>query len=165
MNFHEDISTVTTNIASEYEVERNKPMPSLNHGLIQGNMIHFLNVYYRKNYSIASELSLELKNWPSVPDISILPKQKFDAQNDQIRVYEAPLCAIEIISPSQSLNELTDKATQYFEHGVKSCWLVMLPLKSICVFSSPTEYTYFRSEQILIDEILGIELPLAEVFE
>lgn len=32
---------------------------------------------------------------------------------------EPPLCVIEIISPSQSLNELTAKAREYFKHGVK----------------------------------------------
>jgi Uma2 family endonuclease len=165
MDYHEDFSTVITNTPSSYEVERNKPMPSLNHGVIQGNLITELNVNYRKKYTFASELSLELVNWPSVPDITILPKQKLDFQNDQIRVYEAPLCAIEIVSPSQSINELTNKARQYFEHGVKSCWLVILPLKSICVFTSPGEYAYFRAEQTLVDEILGIELHLAEVFE
>jgi Uma2 family endonuclease len=164
MDYQDEMLSVKTNFISKYEMERNKPLPSLNHGLVQANLITELNIAYRKKYSIVSELSLELTNWPSVPDISILPKQKMDTQNDQIRVYDAPLCAIEIIFPSQSLNELTDKARKYFSHGVKSCWLVILPLETICVFSSPTNYQYFRAEQTLIDEVLGIDLPLGDVF-
>jgi Uma2 family endonuclease len=165
MDYHENVISISTNIASEYEAERNKTTPSFNHSMVQGNLITELNNQYRTKYSFASELSLELADWPSVPDISILPKAKLDFQNDQIRVYEAPLCAIEIISPSQSLNELTDKAREYFNHGVKSCWLVMLPLTSICVFSSPSTYEIFRSNQTLKDTVLDINLPLKEVFE
>jgi Uma2 family endonuclease len=165
MDYHENVISISTNIASEYEAERNKPMPSFNHSMVQGNLITELNIHYRKKYSFASELSLELSNWPSVPDISILTKSYIDLQNDQIRVYEAPLCAIEIISPSQSLNELTDKAREYFNHGVKSCWLVLLPLGSVCVFSTPTNYEMFRANQTLVDSVLDINLPLKEVFE
>jgi hypothetical protein len=65
----------------------------------------------------------------------------------------------------QSLNELTDKAGEYFNHGVKSCWLVMLPLTTICVFTSPNNCTFYKSDETLIDDILGIKLPLKEVFE
>ncbi|WP_461134514.1 Uma2 family endonuclease [Spirosoma lituiforme] len=59
-----------------------------------------------------------------------------DVRRDEIRMTVPPLCAIEIISPMQSLQELVDKAKAYFEHGVQSCWLVFPGLRSIYVFSS-----------------------------
>lgn len=102
----------------------------------------------------------------TVPDLSIYyPKRPLDFKNDQIKTKEAPLCVIEIISPTQSLGELTEKAGQYFKHGVKSCWLVMLPLTTICVFSSPDDYTYFQAHETLQDKVLDISLPLKAVFE
>ncbi len=148
---------------SDYEIDRNKPMPSLNHAIVQANLIALLHQF--KNYRVASELSLDLVDWPSVPDLSIFIKQPLDFKNDLIKVKVAPLCIVEIISPTQSLNELTDKAREYFAHGVKSCWLVLLPLTTICVFSSPDECAFFRADQTLEDTILGISLPLKEVFE
>ncbi len=164
MAVHENFQTYEdTFIVSDYETERNKPMPSFNHGSIQANLIALLFVY--KNYRLISELSLDLADWPSVPDISIYPKRPLDFKNDLIKVKEAPLCVVEIISPTQSLTELTDKAREYFAHGVKSCWLVLLPLTTICVFSSPDDCMYFRADQTLVDKVLGIELPLKEVFE
>ena len=149
---------------SEYEIERNKPMPSLNHSLIQSNLIMELAIY-RQKYSIASELSLDLTDWPSVPDLSFLPKKSMDLKNDVTAITEPPLGVIEIISPSQSLNELVLKADKYFEHGVQSCWLVLPTLGNIYVFSAPDNYQIFRKNEVLTDSVLDIILPLDQVFK
>lgn len=149
---------------SDYETERGKPMPSLNHSAIQSNLIMEL-APWRKKYRIASELSLDLSEWPSVPDLSILPKQPLDLDNDTIAVAEAPLCVIEIISPTQSLNELTAKARSYFAHGVQSCWIVLPPLGNIYVFTSPNEYQIFKADETLHDPVLEVSFPLQGVFE
>ncbi len=150
--------------ASDYEIERGKPMPSLNHSAIQANLIKEFVPYWSK-YRVASELSLDLSEWPSVPDLSILPKQPLDLANDTIAVSEAPLCVIEIISPTQSLHELTAKARSYFAHGVRSCWIVLPPLRNIYVFTSPNEYQMFKANETLHDPVLGVSFPLQEVFE
>lgn len=150
---------------SEYEIERNKPMPSFNHSIIQANLVTELRVRYKNKYRIASELSLDLANWPSVPDISIYPKKPLDLRNDLTTVTEPPLCAVEIISPSQSLSELIVKAEEYFRHGVRSCWIVLLPLGNIYVFSSPDNYEIYRANETLQDAALEVSLPLKEVFE
>ncbi len=164
MAIHENFQVYDDTLTlSEYETERNKPMPSFNHSIVQANLIVLLHQF--GNYRVASELSLDLADWPSVPDLSIIPKRPLDFKNDLIKLKEAPLGVVEIISPTQSLNELTDKAREYFAHGVKSCWLVLLPLTTICVFSSPDDCAFFRADQTLEDKILGIELPLKEVFE
>ena len=151
--------------ATEYETERLKPMPSLNHSIIQLNLGSELRAKYRKKYRIASELSLDLSDWPSVPDICIYPKRPLDLQNDVVGMTEPPLCTIEILSPSQSFTELMNKARNYFKYGVRSCWIVLLPLGNIYVFRAPDDYDIFRPTEILYDKVLDISLPLAEVFE
>lgn len=148
---------------SEYEIERNKPMPSLNHAIVQANLIVQLAAF--KQYRVASELSLDLSDWPSVPDLSIYPRKPLDLRNDVIAVTEPPLCVVEIISPSQSLNELLAKAADYFKHGVKSCWIVLLPLGNIYVFSSTDEYQIFRDTETLHDSMLDISFAVRPVFE
>lgn len=150
---------------SEYEIERNKPMPSLNHSILESNLNFLLNLHYRDQYRIASELSLDLAEWPSVPDISILPKMPLDLKNDVSSFNEPPLGVIKIISPSQSLNDLVIKADKYFDHGVKSCWLVLPTLGNIYVFSTPDNYQIFRKNEVLKDEVLAISLPLDQVFQ
>lgn len=150
--------------ASDYEIERRKPMPSLNHSAVQSNLIMEL-APWRKKYRITSELSLDLSEWPSVPDLSILPRKPLDLDHDTIAVAEAPLCVVEIISPTQSLNELTAKARNYFAHGVRSCWIVLPPLRNVYVFTSPDDYQVFKASETLHDPTLDISFPLQGVFE
>ncbi|GEM_PF-6170491 len=76
-----------------------------------------------------------------------------------------PLCVIEILSPTQSLNELTTKAKGYFQHGVQSCWIVLPTMSNIYVYSSPSEYDIFRATETLVDSKLNISFPLVEVFK
>lgn len=166
MVFHENVGLADAlSDTLDYVTERGKPMPSFNHGSIQANLIVLLGTHYKKRYRTVSELSLNLSDWPSVPDISLYQRVPLDLQNDVVATTEPPLCAIEIISPSQSLSELTAKARQYFAHGVKSCWLVLPPLGNIYVYSSPGKYQIFRDYETLHDTVLDIEIPLEEVFE
>jgi Uma2 family endonuclease len=158
------MSETIASILPDYETERQKPMPSLNHSLVQARLIARLFLKYESRYDIASELSLDLSDWPSVPDLSICSKKPLDLNNDVIRVTEPPLGVVEIISPSQSLDTLVHKATDYFAHGVQSCWLVLLPLANIYVFTGPGRYEIFRDQEILKDAALGIELPLEDIF-
>ena len=156
---------MTTAALTPYEIERNKPMPSLNHAIIQGNLIFELKLRYKERYSFPSELSLDLPECPTVPDLAIYPKMKIDLQNDVVAMTEPPLCVVEIVSPTQAINELTAKARAYFKHGVKSCWIVIPPLGNIYVYSSPEEYQIFRASDTLHDPVLNISFPLKEVFE
>jgi Uma2 family endonuclease len=150
---------------TDYRTERGKPMPSFNHATVQLNLGSELRIRYKSKYRITSELSLTLDDWPSVPDISVLPPTPMDLRHDVTAITEPPLLTIEIISPTQSLTELTDKARKYFECGVRSCWLVLLPLANVYVFSGPDVYRIFRAHETLRDETLDIELPLNEIFE
>ncbi len=140
-------------------------MPSLNHSIVQLNIGSELRTRYKARYTFVSEINLDLSDWESVPDLAIFPKMKFDSQNDIITMTEPPLCAIEIISPSQSLTDLKIKANNYFRHGVKSCWIVMPVLENIYVFSSPSDYEIYRTTQTLRDDVLDISMPLADIFE
>jgi Uma2 family endonuclease len=151
--------------SQDYTLERNKPMPSFNHGTIQANLIFAIMALYRNQYRVTSETSLALENWPSVPDISIFPKSMMDLRNDEIAVKTPPLCVVEILSPTQNLTELTSKAYGYFQHGVKSCWIVLPMMANIYVYSSPDEYDIFRSTETLVDKNLDISFPLEDVFK
>lgn len=138
-------------------------MPSLNHGVIQHNLSVALDAY-RKRYRFATEVSLRLDGWPSTPDLIILPKEKVDFHRDQIELQEPPLGVIEIISPSQSVQMLYDKAVLYFETGVKSVWLVVPTLQLIVVYRSPETSEQFSSG-MLTDHALDIRISVDKVFE
>jgi Uma2 family endonuclease len=149
---------------SDYEIERGKPMPSLNHGLIQGYTYFALVSRYRGQFSFSMETSLELNGWGSTPDILILPPTRMNLRADKIRLNEPPLGTIEILSPTQNINDLVDKADQYFQHGVKSCWVIIPSMAGVAIYSASGKYVFFNENDIARDEVLGIEVPVAELF-
>lgn len=100
-----------------------------------------------------------------VPDIGIFPKMALDMANDNSVAQQLPLTTIEILSPSQALNELIGKANAYLQAGVKSYWIVLPEVSGIFVYKAPGRYTFFHDAETLTDPATGIELPLAPLFE
>jgi len=156
---------VIENEISQYELERNKPIPSKNHSIVQGNLTTEINILYRKRFTLMSEIEISMPSKPNcVPDIAIYPKLKFDFLDDELSMTEMPLTAIEIVSPSQSDNDIIKKINRYFNAGVKSCWFVMPSFRAISVYSSINKYEFFTSDMTLIDPATCIELPLSDIF-
>lgn len=150
---------------SEYEIERNKPLPDFRHSIIQSNLIFELGSRYNKDFSLFSELNISVPaGKDSVPDISIYPKMKIDYSNDIMSMTEMPLTTIEISSPPQSEENLVSNAIRYFDAGIKSCWIVLPIFKVVIIFSEPTKRQVFTSDMTLVDPATGIELPLGDIF-
>jgi Uma2 family endonuclease len=157
--------TVVEREISQYELERNKPMPSKNHSIVQGNLIFELKTRYKQTFSFLSEVNTLMPSKPNcVPDIAIYPKLEFNFLDDELVMSEVPLTAIEIVSSSQSDNDIIKKINRYFNAGVKSCWFVMPSFRAISVYSSIDKYEFFTSEMTLTDSATGIELPLNDIF-
>lgn len=149
---------------SDYEIERGKPMPSLNHRIIQSNLCFAIQATYRKEYSVISELSVELnKGRVVVPDLSIYPKKAYNGFQDEIKVTEPPITAIEILSPTQGTNEFGEKFEAYFAAGLKSCWFVQPLVDTIFVITPDKNISVFH-KGILTDPATGITLDLNDVF-
>ena len=159
------IETYAPDALSDYEIERGKPMPDKNHAIIQGRLIFRLNLKYGEKFSFLPEINLDLPTRPRVPDLAIYPPLSFEPDNNEIRMTQRPLCAIEILSEMQNLNELSKKCVEYFNAGIPSYWLVLPTLTSIYVFRSRQDYTMFSYKDRLIDSVLDIELDLGEIFK
>ncbi|RZK13310.1 MAG: Uma2 family endonuclease [Hymenobacter sp.] len=149
---------------SDYELERGKPMPSFNHGFVQANLIGELRSRLRKTHTITSETNLKLSDKKTVPDLTVFAKRTPDMQHDTLWVQDAPLTTIEILSPKQDLDTLLAKAELFLAAGVKSCWIVIPALGTIAVFTGPTTYRSFANGSAVVDEVLGVEIPLADIF-
>lgn len=150
-------------VISDYEIERGKPMPSRKHSVIQTKfIIEFANSPFK--YWALSELSLDLGGKEKIPDLSIYERATFNEDIEEIRTKEVPSGVIEILSPTQNINELVEKSKIYFDNGVKSYWLVVPVLKSVFVYYEYGTFVDFQHNEVLKDEVLGIELDLGKVF-
>ncbi len=149
---------------TDYETERGKPMPNRIHGAIQGQINFLLRLAYNQEYQFPNEVSLDTTP-PTTPDICIYPKKKLDWRTTAAKEIEMPITAIEILSPSQSLDELVAKAEDsYFSEGVKSAWIVVPALKTIIVLLPDEQKLYFTTGT-LEDPATGIQIPVEKVFE
>jgi Uma2 family endonuclease len=156
-----------------------REMPSKRHSLTQTNLTVLLGNDER--FSTFVELSFDtsaidlsqfgLKNQDEmVPGISVYlesPPMVDDPGEDEVRVAKMPDLVIEVLSPTQSLNELLKKIKAYFALGVKSCWLVIPALEAIRVCSHQLQYyKNFDMNQggTVDDEVMDIHLPIQKVF-
>ncbi|RKZ84079.1 MAG: hypothetical protein DRR19_18210 [Candidatus Parabeggiatoa sp. nov. 1] len=160
-------------------IEEEKEMPSKRHSLTQTNITVLLGNDER--FSTFVELSLDatsidlsqfdLKNQDEmVPDISVYiepPSLDDEPGEDEVRVTKMPDLAIEVLSPTQAINDLLKKIKAYFALGVRSCWLVMPSLEEVRVFSQQLRhYKNFdlNNNEVVVDEVMDIRLPIQKVF-
>jgi Uma2 family endonuclease len=148
-----------------YEIERDKPMPSFNHGKLQMRIGRLLLNQYEDRFDIVSEPTLQMLERPRVPDLAFFDVKASDWFDDETKITEIPHSVIEILSPSQSEQELINKFPPYFDLGVKTVWLVVPIFQTIYVFDAPRSYqTFTIANPILKDTILDVELDLNKVF-
>ena len=164
------MSLLLTDFDEEVVPEELAELGSFNHGYIQIRLGVLLTMLDR--FTIVSELSLdttqiinhELGQKQEVkPDLCLYPKRSVNWVDDEIRMTEMPLLAIEILSPAQSQQSLLDKIKLLFALGIQSCWLVNPGLKTVAVFSSPSEFESFSRGEI-IDQALNISLAHEQLF-
>lgn len=149
---------------TDYETERNKPMPNIIHGAIQTAIATYLSTTYDNEYIFPGELSLDTTPG-STPDICIYPKKKLNIKTVTAKESDPPLTTIEILSPSQSVNDLMRKAWDlYFPLGVKSAWIVVPEFKAIHILL-PNDDSILVNTGMLVDPTTGIQIPVEKVFK
>ena len=136
-------------------------MGSYNHSLLQARLAIKLGIL--SQYEVFIELSIEINGNEYKPDVCLYPKVKSIIWEDIIRMTELPVLAIEILSPSQYIQDLIKKIKAYFSAGIKSTWLVIPIPKSITVFSSLEDFETFSKGNV-IDNVIGVELAINELF-
>ncbi|MBC7919704.1 MAG: Uma2 family endonuclease [Ferruginibacter sp.] len=154
----------TTELLSDYELERGKPMPGRNHGLIQSRLSFLLLRDYENEYDFLAESSLELTTGKATPDLAVYPKLPRDWFNDEVRMTTPPLSVFEILSPTQGLQDLTDKAATYFGAGVQSYWVIIPTFKTVHLIL-PNQPINTVTAGIITDPATRIVVQTTEIFK
>ena len=89
--------------------EQVEEMPSLNHSYICAQMMRQL--LQDEKIQPLPELTLDIENGLT-PDISVFPKEQIQPNffEDVLKVKQPPILAIEVISSSQSIQAILEKA-------------------------------------------------------
>ncbi len=148
----------------DYVADRGKPMPSKNHATLQMRISGSLFSRYANQFTILPEVRIDINDSDYTPDICVYPLLPFDSRHDEIQMTELPLTAVEILSPTQSVEELVAKFEVYFKAGVGSGWLVQPALQTIFLLTPDNKIAVFHDEPSA-DPTTGIEMNLSEVFQ
>nr|VFJ53143.1 MAG: Putative restriction endonuclease [Candidatus Kentron sp. FW]VFJ59229.1 MAG: Putative restriction endonuclease [Candidatus Kentron sp. FW] len=135
--------------------------PSYNHSYLAYRVAKALD--QGEKYNIHIEVTLEFDGANYVPDIALYGKRPIDFLHDEISSKAPPPLLVEILSFHQSVNEITDKFKIYLQAGVKSCWLVIPPTKTIVLFHDlqhPRSYSMGK----FTDSNMGIEVSVDDIF-
>ena len=146
---------------------------SYNHSYIQMEL--GLQLRQRGDFTVLPELSLDVEQLDEQlrasfkqemkPDLAVYhgrPKPNF--HKDILRMKEMPPLVIEVLSPTQSYRSLEQKIHAYFALGVQSCWIVAPMMKAMTVYHSADQATTYGTGQTVVDDVIGIEIPLSDIF-
>ena len=169
---------MTELVEFEHYRENGEPeMGSFGHSLAQSQLTILLSD--GRKFRVMVELSLDatpidlsqfgLKSQNElIPDLSVYQRggHRPKKGRDIMKLSEMPLLVIEILSPKQGIDDIVAKFEAYFALGVKSCWLVIPLNESITVYSAPEYFKTFGNDSTqIIDEVMGIQLPIKEIFD
>ena len=116
-------------------------------------------------YSVFTELTLAIDGKDYVPNVSVYPKRAAQWRTrDILRMTEMPLTAIEIVSPSQTMDDALNKFEIYFRAGVKSCWLISPIMTAINIYTNMEQAQTFQVGDI-VEPVLNIRIPITAIFE
>ena len=143
----------------EFIEEEKEEMPSLNHSYICAEIIEQLAE--NKAVKVLPELTLKIGKGLT-PDLSVYPRSviKPNFRRDITQFAEMPMVAIEVISASQNIQKLLEKANRMVKAGVKSVW-------TIEPFGETIFVTTDKGEKIMHSQTIeseGIKVDFKKIF-
>jgi Uma2 family endonuclease len=107
------------------------------------------------------ELTLDIEKGIT-PDICVYPKDKVKPNflRDIPKFPEMPLLVVEVVSASQNIQDLLEKAQLMIRHGVKTVWTVEPFTNTIFVTTKEGEQRFHNQEV----ESEGIKVDFRRIF-
>ncbi len=100
------------------------------------------------------------------PDVSVLSKERVLATPEDNYFEGGPELAVEVVSPSDSAEDLELKAKQYLKAGNSEVWVLCPKTKDIHVFAASGEVKVLGEGDVLRSTALlpGFSVRVAELF-
>ena len=101
-------------------------------------------------------------------DVAYFSNAVLDAQEDSRKcIVGPPVLAVEILSPSDSVEEINRKVDAYLQAGVKLVWIVDPYRKSVTVHRPDEKSRLFNAGEMIDGEphMPGLSFDVAEIFE
>jgi Uma2 family endonuclease len=144
------------------------------HGKIGGELLIYLGSHVRAadlGDVLNSDTGYLIGRDPDTvraPDVSFVSKARIPAKGRPTKFWDGPPdLAVEVVSPSDTLEEVEEKVDQWLEAGTSLVWVVNLRRKTVTVYRSRREATILSdSDELDGGEVVpGFRLPIRAIFE
>lgn len=141
------------------EVKEEREMPSFNHSFICNRILRQL--FENTAIDALPELTLNIDKGIT-PDISVFSSEsvKPNFLKDLPKYPQMPILAIEVISASQNIQSLLEKAELLVKNGVKAVWVIE-PFTNT-IFVTDENGTVKSDSQVIENE--GIKVDFKKIF-
>jgi Uma2 family endonuclease len=148
------------------------PPPGYRHGVIEANIAGILRAKLdRKKYIIAGgDAGFILKSEPGSAtvrgaDVAVNKRETIGTIPETGYLAQAPLLAVEVVSPSNTAMDMERKVSQYLSAGTLEVWLLYPDTQRLHVYLHGTSeakiYQHFES----FASVLGSDFQVAPFFE
>jgi Uma2 family endonuclease len=120
---------------------------------------HLGRVFLETGYQLSPEIV-------RIPDVSFVPASRMQEIDLDRRIQGAPALAIEVVSPNDLAEELTQKVKQYLAAGAKAVWVFYPKTREVQAFRADGAGFVRRENETLEDSDLlpGFLLDLKSLF-
>ncbi|QYO62101.1 Uma2 family endonuclease [Leptolyngbya sp. 7M] len=145
----------------------------MEHGYVACILVAALTAVVQQNKLGAvcdSSTAFTLKNGNKrSPDVSFVAKERLKGLKRPPRglFQGSPDLAVEILSPSNTIEEIHAKIVEYFENDTRLVWVIHPDEKYVLVYHSPEPDQFLRPPDRLDGEAIvpGFSMAVAELFE
>ena len=119
---------------------------------------------------LGGEAGVRLRKNPDTTvgvDVAYISPQAADADPHETRFFDGvPVLVVEVLSPSDSHEEVTEKTASYLDAGVSVVWVVDPRFRTITVYRADRDPELFNVRQTISGEpfLPGFAVPVADVF-
>jgi Uma2 family endonuclease len=144
------------------------------HARYESNFDEYLKAFVRGRnlgHVLVGEVGIYTGRRPDTvrgADLAFISNERYAQQKKESGFLEvAPELVVEILSPDDRWNDVTQKLREYFSIGVKLVWVADPAARTVYAYRALTEVREFKETDLLPgDDILpGFSVPVANLFE
>ncbi len=151
----------------------NMPSPGFRHGEVQLQIGFLIKTYLKANPigRVATESGTVTERKPDTvrgPDVSFYSVARMPPGLEVPKYHtETPDLCVEVVSPSNSMRKLKDKAKEYLFAGVRVVWIVDPADRTVTIIIEPLQSRVLEAEATLDggDVLPGFSCKVSEFFE
>lgn len=149
-----------------------EPAPGPRHGHLTSRLARLLDTFVDEEglglvfVDTAFTLSAD-ERIVRVPDVAFVSSERIPEEGLTDRFWElAPDLAVEVVSPSNRVSEMQQKALDYLDAGAALIWIADPAERTATVYRSRSDIRILSDDEVLEgDDVLpGLRLPIVELF-